>query len=217
MKTPLLIFGAKIKGRIALEILQSNNFIIYGILDDDETLQKDKPRWNNVPLLSTTQDEAYLKLLGKKCHPFIAIEDLKKCEAMVDQLSKSNNLSPINAIHPATTLSEEARLGRGNIIHVGTSIGSHTTIHDHCTLSGHNMIGHDSILHDFVYLEAGVIVNPGVTIHKKAYIGSGAILSPGITIGAYAHVAPGSVVLKDVPEKGLVGGNPAIQLDNKTL
>lgn len=50
----------------------------------------------------------------------------------------------------------------------------------------------------------------GETIVKdSASIGAGSIILPGVTIGKYAMVGAGSVVTKDVPDYGLVYGNPA--------
>ncbi|WP_104494926.1 serine acetyltransferase [Acinetobacter indicus] len=40
-------------------------------------------------------------------------------------------------------------------------------------------------------------------------IGAGAIILGDIVIGNYACIAAGSVVIKDVPDYGVVGGNPA--------
>ena len=43
----------------------------------------------------------------------------------------------------------------------------------------------------------------------NVFIGLGAIIMPDVKIGPNAIVAAGSVVTKDVPEGGIVGGNPA--------
>ena len=42
-----------------------------------------------------------------------------------------------------------------------------------------------------------------------ASVGAGAIVLPGVKIGKYALIGAGSVVTKDVPDHGLVYGNPA--------
>lgn len=46
-------------------------------------------------------------------------------------------------------------------------------------------------------------------VGQGASIGAGAIIVCGITIGKWAMIGAGSVVTKDVPEYGLVYGNPA--------
>ncbi len=46
-------------------------------------------------------------------------------------------------------------------------------------------------------------------VREGASIGANATIVCGVTIGRYAMVAAGSVVTKDVPDHGLVAGNPA--------
>ena len=48
-----------------------------------------------------------------------------------------------------------------------------------------------------------------ILVKKGASIGAGSILLPGITVGEFAMIGSGSVVTKDVPDFGLVYGNPA--------
>lgn len=46
-------------------------------------------------------------------------------------------------------------------------------------------------------------------VKKGASIGANSTILPGIAIGEYAMIGAGSVVTKDVPDFGLVYGNPA--------
>ena len=48
-----------------------------------------------------------------------------------------------------------------------------------------------------------------ITIGNNVWIGGGSIINPGVTIGDNVVVVPGSVVLVDVPDNVLIGGNPA--------
>ena len=50
--------------------------------------------------------------------------------------------------------------------------------------------------------------NP-ITIGDDVWIGGSAVINPGVTIGNNVIVASGSVVVKDVPDNVIVGGNPA--------
>lgn len=52
------------------------------------------------------------------------------------------------------------------------------------------------------------VVTPTLVKHG-ASIGAAAVLLPGITVGRYAMVGAGAVVTHDVPDYGLVLGNPA--------
>jgi acetyltransferase-like isoleucine patch superfamily enzyme len=48
-----------------------------------------------------------------------------------------------------------------------------------------------------------------ITIKDKAWIGFNCIILKGVTIGEGAVIAAGSVVLKDIPDWTVAGGNPA--------
>ncbi len=47
-------------------------------------------------------------------------------------------------------------------------------------------------------------------VNEGASIGAKVTVLPGVTIGKYAMVGAGSVVTKDVPDYGLMYGNPAV-------
>ncbi|OGL56329.1 hypothetical protein A2367_03395 [Candidatus Shapirobacteria bacterium RIFOXYB1_FULL_38_38] len=53
------------------------------------------------------------------------------------------------------------------------------------------------------------VVTKPVFIKDKAWIGFNSIIMKGVTIGEGAIVAAGSVVVKDVADYTIVGGNPA--------
>jgi len=48
-----------------------------------------------------------------------------------------------------------------------------------------------------------------ISIGNDVWIAGGAIICPGVTIGNGVVIGAGAVVIKDVPENVLVGGNPA--------
>jgi acetyltransferase-like isoleucine patch superfamily enzyme len=49
----------------------------------------------------------------------------------------------------------------------------------------------------------------GPTIRRGARVGAGAVLCPAVEIGEEAFVGAGAVVVKDVPPRVVVVGNPA--------
>ena len=56
---------------------------------------------------------------------------------------------------------------------------------------------------------SGLEYGKPITIGDNVWVGGSSVVNPGVTIGSNVVVASGSVVIKDVPDNVLVGGNPA--------
>ena len=194
-------------GRVALDIFQSNNIIVYCFLDDDESLHGKEI--NDVAVLGSTEDEGFLKYLGKKCSAFVASDDNKYRETLVEMLKNERKVMPINAIHSHAYISELAFMGHGNMVNAGTVVNSNARIGNHCIISCGAVIDFDTELEDFVQLGAGSIINSGVKIGKGAFVGAGVTVVSGVTIGNKARIGAGSVVIADVKAGETVFGNPA--------
>lgn len=125
-------------------------------------------------------------------------------------------------------------------------LGSNSSICMGCFITGQNIeIGHNSVINRYAYLDGRVSLKIGnnvnishyvliqtlthdpqhidficqekpVVIHDYVWIGARAIVCPGVTIGEGAVVAAGAVVTKDVAPYTIVGGNPAIFINNRS-
>ncbi len=118
-------------------------------------------------------------------------------------------------IHPMSSVSSRARIGRGVCVNYGVSIGGGASIGNHVTLHPSCIIGHDSNIDDYAVLAPGAIVSGYVYVGKSSYIGAGASIRQWVRIGDRSLVGMGSVVLKDVDAAETVVGNPARVLVRK--
>jgi acetyltransferase-like isoleucine patch superfamily enzyme len=96
-----------------------------------------------------------------------------------------------------TKISTSARLDKTNPR--GISIGSNTRI----------AFGAAILTHDGVRVE-----HASTRIGDDCLIGAHAIVLPGVTIGDHCIVAAGSVVIRDVPARSVVAGNPAVVIES---
>lgn len=126
---------------------------------------------------------------------------------------------------------ERATIGRNCIVGKGVYVDFDVTIGHNCKLQNGTYVYHPAVVEDGVFLGPGVIitndlrpraVNPDLTLKSEddwtvsrvwigqgASVGAGSIVLPGVSIGCWAMVGAGAVVIRDVPEQGLVVGNPA--------
>lgn len=210
MDKPVIILGAKGIAHPALEIFNSNQVVVYGFLDEDASLYGTEI--NNVPILGNTEDEGFLKLIGKKTEAFVAVDDVKYRKFLVELLHDNRKVQPVNAIHSRAYISTDAAIGHGNFINANVLIGAGAKVGSHCIFHSGAVIDHMAKIEDFVQIGAGSIINPEVTIEEGAFIGSGVTVVAGVTIGKGARVGAGSVVISSVGKNETVFGNPAAKV-----
>ena len=118
-------------------------------------------------------------------------------------------------------IGDDVVIGRGSLVENDTSIGTLTKIQAHAYITAY------SLLEDNVFVAPCVVTTndnfmgrterrhelvKGPTIRRGARIGGGVVLLPGIEVGEEAFVGAGAVVIRDVPARALVVGNPARQI-----
>jgi len=126
---------------------------------------------------------------------------------------------------------EGARIGRHCILSKGVYIDAGVTLGDNVKVQNYVSIYHGVTIEDGVFCGPHCVftndrrpraVSPDGTlkagddwtlsetrVKKGASIGANAVIVCGVTIGAWAMIGAGSVVTRDVPDHGLVYGNPA--------
>ncbi len=207
MENPVMILGAQTAGALALDAFASNDVVVYCFLDDDDALRGQEV--HGVSVMGATDDEQFLKLLGKQCEVFVAAEDVASRRTLVKLLKDTYKLAPVNAIHRTATVSEYAWLGHGNLVGAGVVLGPGAHVSNHCQLGARVVVEPGAKLDDFVTVGAGALIGAGATIGEGAFIGAGAVIPGTVHIGKNARVGAGSVVIGPVADKATVFGNPA--------
>jgi len=126
---------------------------------------------------------------------------------------------------------EDVRIGEGCILGKDVYVDFSVEIGDHVKIQNGVLVYHGVTIESGVFLGPGVIftndkrpraINPDGSIKGNddwvvgktrvcygASVGAGSVILPDVTIGRFALVGAGAVVTRDVPDHGLVVGNPA--------
>ena len=148
------------------------------------------------------------------------------------------DVSPDAVIGSGTMIWHQAQvregvcLGRNCIISKGVYIDFGVQIGDNVKIQNGVSVYHGVTLEDGVFVGPHACftndkrpraVNPDGTpkgagdwtvsatrVRKGAAIGAHSVILPGVTIGRWAMIGSGAVVTRDVPDYGLVWGNPAL-------
>jgi acetyltransferase-like isoleucine patch superfamily enzyme len=115
-------------------------------------------------------------------------------------------------------IGDDVVVGRGSLVENDTVVGAVTKIQAHAYITAY------STLEEHVFIAPCVVTTNdnfmgrtekrlelmrGPTIRRGARVGGGAVICPGIEIGEEAFVGAGAVVVRDVPSRVVVVGNPA--------
>lgn len=207
MENPVIIFGANYLGRAAKELFEGNGNVVYGFLDDNKALHNKE--LDETVILGSTDDDGFLKLIGKKCEAFVAVDDNRLRKSLVKMLQEVRHVQPVNAVSKEVFISRHVELGHGNFIDQGVKIGAGAKIGSHCLLHAGCIVGAEVSLGDFVQIGSGSVVSSGTTVEAEVFIGAGVTIVSGITIGKGTRVGAGSVVVAPVKAGETVFGNPA--------
>ena len=147
------------------------------------------------------------------------------------EVSDQAEIGPGTSIWHQSQVRERARIGRNCILSKGVYVCAGAVIGDNVKVQNYVSIYHGVTIEDGVFCGPHCVftndkwprainadgspksaddweVTPTL-VKRGASIGANAVIICGVTIGQWAMIGSGSVVSRDVPDYGLVWGNPA--------
>jgi sugar O-acyltransferase (sialic acid O-acetyltransferase NeuD family) len=204
----VLIIGAGGHGLVVCDILlrrkeRTDGTVSVGFLDDSPHLAERSFLGCRV--------EGPISKIGEIKHDAVVIgigDNENRKRIFLDMEGRGERL--VSAIHPASQVAPDVKVGRGAmicagvVVNPGSEIGRNVILNTGCSVDHHNRIC------DHVHIAPGVHLGGDVEVGEGALIGIGATVLPGVKIGPWAVVGGGAVVIKDVPGGMLAIGLPAV-------
>ncbi|QOR65488.1 acetyltransferase [Cytobacillus suaedae] len=138
----------------------------------------------------------------------IAIGDNRIRKMMVEMMKLTEN-EFITVIHPSSSVSPSAKIGRGTVVMPKTIINADSVIGNHCIINSGAIVEHDCIVEDFVHLCPNSTITGTVKVAEGCMLGSGATIIPNKIIGEWTTIGAGSTVIDHLPANTVAVGSPA--------
>ncbi len=111
-------------------------------------------------------------------------------------------------VHPSVIYKGKS-IGEGAVICPNVTIGAHAVIGAYTTINYQSGIGHDTVLGEFATLSPNVQIGGRSYIGRASFIGISATVIDNIMVGKNVRIYSGAVVMAQVRDNRIVGGNPA--------
>nr|MDQ3100675.1 sialic acid O-acetyltransferase [Bacteroidota bacterium] len=116
-------------------------------------------------------------------------------------------------IHPSALVARSAALGVGCVLHANSLVQSNAVIGNFCSLLSASSIGHDTIIGDHTYIGPQAVFGSNCKVGAANFFGMNCTINNYTTIGDNCFIAQASNVIKDIPSRVKVLGNPAKPFD----
>lgn len=207
MKRPLILIGGGGHCKSVIEVAESADYEIKGILDMPDEVGKEVLPGHKV---IGTDDE--IPQYVEECDFIITVGFIKNPALRIKLYNKVKAAGGRLATIIASTahVSKYAELGEGTVIMHQAFVNAGAKIGDNCIINTFVNIEHDAEVSNQCHISTGTMVNGECKIGENCFIGSQSVCANCIEIASDIIVGAGSVVRKSIRVKGIYAGNPAI-------
>lgn len=198
-KIKVIIFGIGEVSQIAYHYLKEDEkYEVFGFTMDQEYIKENKfEDLSIIPfhIIEQTFSPDKFKLFIPLSYTQVnKLRERKFIEA------RKKGYDFISYVHPKTTISSNAKIGKNCFIFEDNTIQPFVTIEDNCVLWSGNHIGHHSTIRTNCFITSHVVVSGGCDIGENTFIGVNATLRNHIKIGKSNVIGARSLILNDTED-----------------
>lgn len=206
MERNLILVGGGGHCKSVIDVAESAGYTILGILERPSEIGKRVLDYKVIGIdddMAKYADKAeFIVTVGQILSPDLRIH--------LHQLLSKAGCRLATIISPTAHVSKYATLGEGTVVMHQAVVNADARVGMGCIINTMANIEHDAIIGDYCHISTGAMVNGECKVGERCFIGSQSVLSNNITIGDDIVVSAGSFVRKNIMEKGIYSGNPAI-------
>ena len=202
----LILVGGGGHCKSVIDVAESAGYTIKGILDLPEKVGE---KILGYPIIGS--DECIADLI----HEFlflVTVGHIKDVSLRINLyqriLNEGGKLATVIA-HTAH-VSKYATIGEGTVIMHHAMVNANAVIGKGCIINTFANIEHDVVIEDFCHISTGAIVNGNCKIGYGTFIGSQSVIVNSVEVTEGCVIGAGSTVIKDLNQKGIYLGSPAL-------
>lgn len=202
----LILLGGGGHCKSVIEVAESAGFHILGVLDMPEDVGKPVLDYK---VIGTDDD---IPLYVDKAQFMITVGFIKNPAIRMKLYDRVKAVGGHLATIVASTahVSRYATVGEGSVVMHQAVVNAGAVIGANCIINTFANIEHDAQIGNQCHISTGTMVNGDCKVGERCFIGSQSVLANGIEIGDDIIVGAASFVRKNIREKGIYSGNPAI-------
>jgi UDP-perosamine 4-acetyltransferase len=185
-----------------------------GVLDADPA--RHGTSFCGIPILGG--DDQWAELVRRGVRRFVAAigstADTGLRRRVFERLVSEGGV-PLAVRHPTAITSPSATLGAGCQILAGAIVNTSAAVGRNVLVNTGAVVEHDCRIGDHVHLATACRLAGDVKVGEGTHVGIGATIIQGIRIGRDCVIAAGAVVIRDVADRSVVGGVPAVELEGR--
>ena len=189
-----------------IDVAESAGYTIKGILDLPEKLGE---KILGYPIIGTDEDISNFVHEGLF---LVTVGQIKDASLRINLHQKIVNAGGKLATVIASTahVSKYAKIGEGTVVMHQAMINADAVIGKSCIINTFANIEHDVVIEDYCHISTGAMINGNCKIGRGTFFGSQSVIINGLEIVEECVIGAGSTVRKDLKQKGIYSGNPAL-------
>ena len=197
----VIIIGASGHAKVIADIVIKSGDKLVGFLDDNIQLPE---KVIGYPYLGEISN--YSKYVDDCCFVIgIGNNSIRK------KIADSMNVKWYTAIHPSAQIAIDTVIGEGTVVMANAVINISAIIGNHCIINTGAVVEHDNIISDYVHISPNASLCGTVKVGELTHIGAGVTVKNNTSICENVIIGAGGVVVRDIEEKGVYIGVPAIK------
>lgn len=204
MRRPVLILGATPYTAVFVDMFETIPGIVFSGCVENLDQTKCDTRIANLPVYWHEGISRF-----RETHDLICSLATTRRSGWITGMQEAG-FSFTSLVHPSAVVSTRTKIAAGGSVDAGCVVAGYSYIAPHVRIGRRVSVGHHTHIGAFSTLHPGCVVSGNCHIGQKVTLGTGCIIIDGIEIGPGAVIAAGAIVTRNVPERAMVAGNPAV-------